>query len=189
MKELRIHVHTVRKERHSGGDSMVGNRLHRGYESIRENHYTLTSCFEDYPEIRSKFNTLWENVSSAEKYFSQRNNTDEDLENCAKICEDWCKNFPKFFPEKNLTRKMIEYSLVLPRFLREKKNLMNTLLRLEQEGEHLHQLFNNMENNYKSVFKKSYRYFLMLESYENIIYATKLTKNNCICNEYKINKT
>ena len=58
---------------------------------------------------------------------------------------------------------------------------MNTLLRFEQEGEHLHQIFNSMENTYKAIFNKSYRYFLMLESYENTLYATK--KN--FVDEYK----
>ena len=77
---------------------------------------------------------------------------------------------------------MIEYSRVLPRFLREKKNLMNTLLHFEQEGEHLHQIFNSMENSYKAIFNKSYRYFLMLESYENTLYATK---NNFVLDEYE----
>ena len=34
------------------------------------------------------------------------------------------------------TRKMVECSIVMPRFVREKKGFMNTVLRLEQEGEH-----------------------------------------------------
>ena len=76
----------------------------------------------------------------------------------------------QILPVTYLTRKMVEYSLVLPRFLREKKNLMNTLLRFEQEGEHLHQIFNTLENRYISVFNKPNRYWLMLESYENKLY-------------------
>ena len=162
------------QERHFGGDSMVGNRLHKGYVSIRAKDYTLTECFKDYPEIRKKMNDLWENVSTADWYFSQRDLSDNELEKCAVVCEQWCIMFPQYFPKQNITRKMLEYSMVLPRFLREKKNLMNTLLRFEQEGEHLHQLLNSSERAaYNSVFNKPYRYWLMLETYENKLYCTK----------------
>ena len=45
-----------------------------------------------------------------------------------------------------------------------------TLLRFEQEGKHLHQ----RESRFKSIFDiKSYRYYLILEAYENTMYATK----------------
>ena len=40
-------------------DVMVGNRLHKGYDSIRKNDYTLTECFENNIEIRNKINKLW----------------------------------------------------------------------------------------------------------------------------------
>ena len=73
----------------------------------------------------------------------------------------------------NLTRKMVEFSLVLPKFLREKKGLINKILRLEQEGQHLHQILNAIERTYKSVKNKQERYWLMLESYENKLYCTK----------------
>ena len=136
---------------------MVGNRLHKGYVSIRAKDYSLTECFKDYPEIRKKMNDLWENVSTADWYFSQRDLSDNELEKCAVVCEQWCIMFPQYFPKQNITRKMLEYSMVLPRFLREKKNLMNTLLRFEQEGEHLHQLLNSSERaSYQSVFNKPY---------------------------------
>ena len=42
-------------------------------------------------------------------------------------------------------------------------------------------ILNSMENTYKAIFNKSYRYFLMLESYENTLYATK---NNFFLDEY-----
>ena len=106
--------------------------------------------------MRKRFNYLWENVSTADRYFSQRDLSDEDFEDCAHLCEEWCKVFPQLFPKQNLTRKMLEYSLVLARFLRQKKNLMNTLLRFEQEGEHLHQIFNTLENNYCCIGKQIY---------------------------------
>ena len=50
---------------------------------------------------------------------------------------------------------------------------INKVLRLEQEGEHLHQLLNAIEKSYKSVHNKAERYWLMLETYENKLYCTK----------------
>ena len=104
----------------------------------------------------------------------ERDLSDNELEKCAEVCEQWSVMFPQYFPKQNITRKMLGYSMVLPRFLREKKNLMNTLLRFEQEGEHLHQLLNSSKRTaYQSVYNKPYRYWLMLESYENKLYCTK----------------
>ena len=63
-----------------------------------------------------------------------REPTDEQCNAAASVCEEWCKIYPVFFPDKNLTRKMTEWSLVLPWFIREKKELCNKMLRLEQAG-------------------------------------------------------
>ena len=62
---------------------------------------------------------------------------------------------------------------LLPRFIREKKGLMNKILRLEQEGERLHSEYNNIENSYKSIYNRATRFWLMIENYENKLYATK----------------
>ena len=43
---------------------MVGNRLHKGYDSIRNDDYTLTECFED-----NQVNRLWENVTTVDTFF------------------------------------------------------------------------------------------------------------------------
>ena len=68
---------------------------------------------------------------------------------------------------------MTVYSLVLPKFIREKQGLVNTIIRLEQEGEHIHQVLNSLERVYKPIAYKPLRYFHMNEAYENKIYCTK----------------
>ena len=50
---------------------------------------------------------------------------------------------------------------------------MNKMFRLEQEGEHIHQLLNTLQRVFKSIVSKSDRYFHRLEDYENKIYCTK----------------
>ena len=90
---------------------------------------------ENNLEIRNKINELWENVTTVDTFFAKRDPTDEECEQAAQVCEEWCKMYPVYFPKRNLTRKMVEWSIVMPRFIREKKGFMNTVLRLEQEGE------------------------------------------------------
>ena len=116
----------------------------KGYTSIRSGNSTLTECFKNYQVIREKFNTLWQNLADIDTFMSIRNPTREENEKGAKESEKWCEIFPVFFPEKNLTRKMVEISLVMPKFIRKQPGLLNTILRLEQEGEHLHQIFNTL---------------------------------------------
>ena len=70
-----------------------------------------------------------------------------------------------------MTIKLVEWSIVMPRFIREKKGFMNTVLRLEQEGEHLHQILNSLETSFKSVYNKEERYCLILKELENKHYA------------------
>ena len=55
------------------------------------------------------------------------------------------------YSEKYLTRKMIELSLVMPKFIRTKPLLVNAMFRLEQEGEHLHKLLNDNERNLRNT--------------------------------------
>ena len=37
---------------------MVGNRLHKGYNSIRAGDYTLTKCFDKFSEIRENYGKI-----------------------------------------------------------------------------------------------------------------------------------
>ena len=89
-----------------------------------------------------------------------------------KMQPKWQKIFPKMFPKRNLTRKMAEYSLVLPRFIREKGALVNKILCLEQEGERLHAVLNALEKILRNILKMEHRYFVMLKRYENKIYVS-----------------
>ena len=43
-------------------------------------------------------------------------------------------------------------------------------LRLEQEGGHLHQVFNSLENKYKSVSSREDRFWYILTEFENKLY-------------------
>ena len=45
--------------------------------------------------------------------------------------------------------------------------MANEMLRIEQEGEHLHQVFNTLERIYKNVALRERRFWYMLQEYKN----------------------
>ena len=86
-------------------------------------------------------------------------------------CERFCKLFPRLFPKRNLTRKMFELSFIMPLFIRRRPGFVNKILRFEQEGEHIHQILNNLEKTLKNIKNKEDRYWVMLKKYENKLYC------------------
>ena len=75
---------------------------------------------ENNPVITNKINELWENVTTVDTFFAKRDPTDEKCEqaaHCAQVCEEWCKIYPVYFPKRNL----VEWSIAMPRFIREKR--------------------------------------------------------------------
>ena len=52
----------------------------------------------------------------------------------------------------------------------EKPGIINKILRLEQEGEHLHAVINRIERNLTMTLNKSTRYWQVLRDYENKLY-------------------
>ena len=61
---------------------------------------------------------------------------------------------------------MFILSFVLPKQIRTLR-MANEMLRIEQEGEHLHQVFNTLERKYKNVALRERRFWYMLQEYEN----------------------
>ena len=93
-----------------------------------------------------------------EKSFEQR-------EEATKACENYTRRFPVLF-KRNMTRKMHVFSIVLPKFIREKGDYFK-YLKLEQNGESRHHLLNELEVTHACLKNQSERYFLMLKALEN----------------------
>ena len=111
-------------------------------------------------------------ISNIDSMMSIRQPTSEENEALAKECEKWCQVFPVLFPTRSLTRKMVELSLVMPKFVREEEpGMINKILRLEQEGEAIHAKMNRLEAKFRMILNKSQRYWLMLKEYENKMYS------------------
>ena len=56
-------------------------------------------------------------------------------------------------------------------FIRRRPGFVNKILRFEQEGEHIHQILNNLEKTLKNIKNKEDRYWVMLKKYENKLYC------------------
>ena len=152
---------------------MTGNKECNAYKSIRGNDYTISKCFSTHPEVKQKIDDLWLILTNVDSYLALRDPTPQEVEWGVSQCELFCKRFPVYFPEKSLTRKMIELSLVMPKFIRTKPLLVNAMFRLEQEGEHLHKLLNDIERNLRNILNREERYYKMIREYENKVYCTK----------------
>ena len=87
---------------------------------------------------------VWTKLTAIDEFFAKRDPSPEEIEEGAKLCEQHGELFPVLFKEENLTRKDIDLAIVLPKQIRELK-IANLMLRLEEEGEHLHQVFNSLE--------------------------------------------
>ena len=65
-----------------------------------------------------------------------------------------------------MTRKMHVWSVVLPRSIRKHGDYYK-YLRLEQAGEAMHHLLNELEIQYGNVKNEAYRFYLMIKAIEN----------------------
>ena len=82
--------------------------------------------------------------------------TKEQTEWGAKVCEQYCEEFPFLFPETNMTPKMNILSCVLPKQIRE-QGLVHIMLKVEQEGERLNKQLNELEDNLHHIKHKPTR--------------------------------
>ena len=78
------------------------------------------------------------------------------------MCEYCSKTFEK---HGNLLLE-IDLAIVLPKQIRELK-IANLMLKVEEEGEHLHQVFNSLEKRFKNIKNRARRFWYMLKEYEN----------------------
>ena len=66
----------------------------------------------------------------------------------------------------------IDWAIVLPKKIRELR-IANLMLRLEEEGEHIHQVFNSLEKRFKNIKNRARRFWCMFKEYENSKEADK----------------
>ena len=65
------------EQKYFGGEAMVGNKVHLGYESFRRGDDTLVQCFNDEPELKQKFTRIYEILAAIDTFFSNPSPTEE----------------------------------------------------------------------------------------------------------------
>ena len=56
-------------QKYFGGEAMVGNKVHLGYESFRRGADTLVQCFNDELDLIQKFTRIYEILASIDTFF------------------------------------------------------------------------------------------------------------------------
>ena len=102
--------------------------LHKAYKSVGKGDETIVETFDDKPLLKEKFLKLWKNLANIDKYFSISDITLQENENMATECELFLNIFPVEFPKENLTRKMLEMSLVLPILIRHEPGMLHSTI-------------------------------------------------------------
>ena len=98
--------------------------------------------------------------------------TPEEVEELATSCEKYCEIFLVLFPHINMTPKMNILSCVMPKHIREQK-IYYKMLKVEQEGERVNKVLNEIETTLIHMKKKPLRYFLLLKTYENRLVTSR----------------
>ena len=118
-----------------------------------------------FPEEHKNFLHSFKKLAKIHKLIFNANQTDEEIEECASLCENFLEFYTVMFPYYDLTRKMFVLGMILPIFLRKEKQNMYKFLCAEEKGESLHKLFNEFERQFCTMAYKPARYLSMKKAY------------------------
>ena len=78
---------------------------------------------------------------------------------------------------QNMTRKMHTLSFTCPRFIRSSDDYFK-IYKVEQKGESMHHIFNQLDIQFANIRDKPHKLFLMIKEYE----IKNKTEKDCIVN-------
>ena len=118
-------------------------------------------------EEKEAFLKSFKLIAEIHKGLFKEDPTEEETEEVAKKCEYFLENYPIWFPEVDIQRKIYVLDMILPIFIRKEKKNIFKFLSAEEQGEGLHKLFNEYERQYGSIAYKPQRYLSMKKAYTN----------------------
>ena len=128
------HMKVVRQAYH--GNVMVGNHS----KIVLERHKELTEVIADHPELKAKFDRLFEIFGEAMRYtMARRFLLEDEIEKLEELVIEFGKLFPVYFPERYITRKIHELIFNFVPFAKKSKTIG---LLSEQESESKHAAVN-----------------------------------------------
>ena len=142
------------------GSVMVGNHC----VIVLEKYLELTSVINDHTELYHKLNTIFELFRKIMKLvMKKRFLEDYEISSLENLCNNFGRTFPRFFPERNIIRKIHELIFHLPPVV---KKYRTVGMRSEQEGESKHAAVNAELRPLANVRNSSERICLVLEREE-----------------------
>ena len=141
--------------------------------SERLEDFEITKCLsEQYPERAQNYWKLFKILGDCWSKLSVPTKDASDLMDKIKTCEEWSKQLPVLFPERNITRKGHVLSVHVPEYLTENPKLFHKFFKLEQRGEALHAKVNQMQRarffNIKPETKRVAMVMVELERLNNV---------------------
>ena len=141
--------------------------------SERLEDFEITKCLsEQYPERAQNYWKLFKILGDCWSKLSVPTKDASDLMDKIKTCEEWSKQLPVLFPERNITRKGHVLSVHVPEYLTENPKLFHKFFKLEQRGEALHAKVNQMQRarffNIKPEKKRVAMVMVELERLNNV---------------------
>ena len=135
--------------------------------------FEIVKCLsEQFPERAENYWKLFKILGDCWSKLSVPPKDESDLMDKIKTCEEWSKQLPVLFPERNITRKGHVLSFHVPEFLKVYPNLYYRFFKLEQRGEALHAKVNKMErtrfSHIKPETKKVGKMMVELERLNNV---------------------
>ena len=113
--------------------------------SERFEDFEITKCLlEEFPERAENYWKLFKILGDCWSKLSVPPKDESDLMDKKKACEEWSKQLPVLFPERNITRKGHVLSVHVPEYLQANPKLFHKFFKLEQRGESVHAKVNQM---------------------------------------------
>ena len=134
--------------------------------------FIMTRClYNRNPELALKFWTVWKIQANCWLRLRMPQGDHEHVLETIRVCQEWSKQLPLLFPERNITRKGHVLSIHVPEFLLKYPNLYYMFYKLEQRGEAIHALFNTLHRQRFQCIRPSEKRLLMLIEELEIIHA------------------
>ena len=113
------------------------------------------------PEEKEAFIKSFKPIAEIHKGLFKEDPIEEETEEVAKKYEYFLDNYPIWFPEVDIQRKIYVLGMILPIFIRKEKHI--------QISEWWRALFNEFKRQYASIAYKPQRYLSMKKAYTNRI--------------------
>ena len=118
--------------------------LKEAVKSEKVEDFEITKCLSKNPEMAKKFFHMFKILGNCLEKLKCPPKDEADIQDTIKKCQEWCRQLPLLFPDRNITRKGHVLSVHVPQYLVKFPNYLWKFYALEQRGESLHARCNRL---------------------------------------------